>query len=66
MTNVTILIQLHIFGVICCSIMPIKQVLEARPDMRLVAEYPSEGRLDIFSIRVFRCVVVDTVEGFLL
>lgn len=29
--------------------MPIKQVLEARPDMRLVAEYPSEGRLDIFS-----------------
>jgi F-box/leucine-rich repeat protein 2/20 len=23
--------------------MPIKQVLEARPDMRLVAEYPSEG-----------------------
>ncbi|CAJ2633126.1 F-box protein At4g02760-like isoform X3 [Trifolium pratense] len=25
------------------SNMPIKQVLEARPDMRLVAEYPSEG-----------------------
>ncbi|CAI8614226.1 unnamed protein product [Vicia faba] len=25
------------------SIMPIKQVLEARPDMRVVAEYPSEG-----------------------
>ncbi|XP_027351770.1 F-box protein At4g02760-like [Abrus precatorius] len=25
------------------SIMPIKQVLESRPDMRLVAEYPSEG-----------------------
>ncbi|KAK7345892.1 hypothetical protein VNO77_16507 [Canavalia gladiata] len=25
------------------SIMPIKQVLEARPDMCLVAEYPSEG-----------------------
>ncbi|KAJ1433081.1 Leucine-rich repeat domain superfamily [Sesbania bispinosa] len=24
-------------------ILPIKQVLEARPDMRLVAEYPSEG-----------------------
>jgi F-box/leucine-rich repeat protein 2/20 len=32
--------------------MPIKQVLEARPDMRLVAEYPSEGRLDIFTNRV--------------
>lgn len=25
------------------SIMPIKQVLEARPGMRVVAEYPSEG-----------------------
>ncbi|CAK8543466.1 unnamed protein product [Lathyrus sativus] len=25
------------------SILPIKQVLEARPDMRVVAEYPSEG-----------------------
>lgn len=32
--------------------MPIKQVLEARPGMRVVAEYPSEGRLDILSNRV--------------
>ncbi|RHN40845.1 hypothetical protein MtrunA17_Chr8g0359461 [Medicago truncatula] len=38
------------------TIMPIKQVLEARPGMRVVAEYPSEGRLDILSNRV---------EGFL-
>ena len=31
---------------IWCSIMPIKHVLEARPDLCLLAEYPSEGRLD--------------------
>lgn len=52
MTYFTIFIKLK-YGVLCCSTMPIKQVLEARPDMHLVAEYPSEGRLDIFSIRVF-------------
>lgn len=30
---------------ILCSVIPIKQVLEERPDMCLLAEFPSEGRL---------------------
>ena len=40
----------HKVGAVFCSIMPVKQVLEARPDMCLMAEYPSEGRLDNFPI----------------
>jgi len=38
--------------------MPIKQVLETRPDMCLVAEYPSaEGRLDSFQFVYFWVLV---------
>lgn len=35
---------------VLCSIIPIKQVLEARPDICLLAEFPSEGRLVCSSV----------------
>lgn len=33
-----------------CSLIPIRQLLEERPDIRLVAEFPSEGRLAYSSV----------------
>ena len=43
--------------------MPVKQVLEARPDMVLVAEYPSEGRSDIFPIELFGVLSFISADG---